>query len=226
MARKKNAPTVAAYNSDFPRTLRTLMENRVPSVTQSELGKAIGKTRQAVGYYSDGSSSPDWETLVKIADFFNVSVDYLLGRTRIMSPDASLRSASEYTGLSEKAITAFLRMNQFPDRPDLPSFASVFSHLFRDMRFWCGMNAVRAYAADKATAPSDYDDMSFEELNKKYAVAMEADSIIRSGSNGYFRVAATRDVIDSEYAKAIRFLGEAAEGLVDWMKEQQSKEGE
>lgn len=93
MARKKNAPTAAAYNSAFPRTLRTLMENRVPSVTQSELGKAIGKTRQAVGYYSDGSSSPDWETLVKIADFFNVSVDYLLGRTRIISPEMTETTA-------------------------------------------------------------------------------------------------------------------------------------
>lgn len=226
MARKKNAPTAAAYNSAFPRTLRTLMENRVPSVTQSELGKAIGKTRQAVGYYSDGSSSPDWETLVKIADFFSVSVDYLLGRTRIMSPDASLRSASEYTGLSEEAITAFLRMNQLPDRPDLPSFASVLSHLFRDVRFWRGVEAARAYAVDKATAPSDYDDMSFEEFGKKYAAVRREGSSIRSRTNGYLRVAATRDVIDSEYAKAIRFLGEAAEGLVDWMNEQQSKEGE
>lgn len=103
MARKKNEPTAAAYNSAFPRTLRALMENRVPSVTQSELGKAIGKTRQAVGYYSDGSSSPDWDTLVKIADFFNVSVDYLLGRTEAMSTDCNLRSAMEYTGLSEPA---------------------------------------------------------------------------------------------------------------------------
>ncbi|WP_123611016.1 helix-turn-helix domain-containing protein [Mobilisporobacter senegalensis] len=34
-----------------------------------------------ISYYEHNYSTPDAQTLVKIADFFNVSLDYLLGRT-------------------------------------------------------------------------------------------------------------------------------------------------
>ena len=68
------------YNKAFPSAMRTLMEQK--GTTQNELAEFLQKTRQSVSYYCDGSSSPDWETLVKIADYFDVSTDYLLGRTQ------------------------------------------------------------------------------------------------------------------------------------------------
>lgn len=43
-------------------------------------------------------------TLYKIAQYFNVSTDYLLGFTKYPTPNATLRSICEYTGLSEKAV--------------------------------------------------------------------------------------------------------------------------
>ena len=67
------------FNKAFPSAMRQLMEKK--GTTQNELADYLQKTRQAVSYYCDGSSSPDWETIAKIADFFNVSTDYLLGRT-------------------------------------------------------------------------------------------------------------------------------------------------
>lgn len=51
-------------------------------ITQAELAKALKISPSAVGMYEQGRREPDHETLNKIADFFNVSIDYLLGREK------------------------------------------------------------------------------------------------------------------------------------------------
>lgn len=83
----------------FPTAMRKLMLQK--DATQNELAEYLHKTRQAVSYYCDGSSSPDWETLVKIADYFKVSTDYLLGRTADPNPTPS---AVDDLGLSPEAV--------------------------------------------------------------------------------------------------------------------------
>ena len=50
-------------------------------LTQVEFSKRIGISRSTIGMYETGAREPDFETLEKIADFFNVDTDYLLGRT-------------------------------------------------------------------------------------------------------------------------------------------------
>ena len=49
--------------------------------TQTEMAKLLGVSRSTIGMYETGLREPDFETLEKIADFFNVDIDYLLGRT-------------------------------------------------------------------------------------------------------------------------------------------------
>ncbi|WP_199427066.1 helix-turn-helix domain-containing protein [Thermaerobacillus caldiproteolyticus] len=50
-------------------------------LTQEELGKRINVTKVSISGYENGNRTPDTETLQKLADFFNVTTDYLLGRT-------------------------------------------------------------------------------------------------------------------------------------------------
>ncbi|MFW6016106.1 MAG: helix-turn-helix domain-containing protein [bacterium] len=50
-------------------------------LTQEELAKNIGLSRSTVAGYETNKRKPDSDTLNKIADFFNVSVDFLLGRS-------------------------------------------------------------------------------------------------------------------------------------------------
>lgn len=50
-------------------------------LTQYELAEKLGCSRGQIGNYEQGSRQPDQETLIKIADFFDVSIDYLLGKT-------------------------------------------------------------------------------------------------------------------------------------------------
>lgn len=47
--------------------------------TQDSLAEALGISRSAISMYENGNREPDFETLEKIADFFNVDMNYLLG---------------------------------------------------------------------------------------------------------------------------------------------------
>lgn len=58
------------------KSLRTSMQ-----LTQDELAKKLNISRSTIGMYEKGAREPDFETLELIADFFNVDIDYLLGRT-------------------------------------------------------------------------------------------------------------------------------------------------
>lgn len=59
--------------------MKRLKELRIQKgLTQQQVANAIGKTYQAYSYYENGKRDPDTETLKLLADFFNVSIDYLL----------------------------------------------------------------------------------------------------------------------------------------------------
>lgn len=62
----------------FRINLKKLREER--NLSQAAFAKLIGVSQSAVGNWEAGSREPNLETMDKIADFFGVSVDYLLGR--------------------------------------------------------------------------------------------------------------------------------------------------
>ncbi len=59
--------------------IRELREKK--RLTQPELAEEINIKRPSITAYEGGNQLPPVDTLVKIADFFNVSLDYLTGRT-------------------------------------------------------------------------------------------------------------------------------------------------
>ena len=50
------------------------------NLSQQKMADVLGISRSAVAMWETGGSEPDNKTLEKIADYFNVSIDYLLGR--------------------------------------------------------------------------------------------------------------------------------------------------
>lgn len=50
-------------------------------LTQEEISKKLGIARTTYQGYENGPREPDYDTLVKIADFHECSIDYLTGRT-------------------------------------------------------------------------------------------------------------------------------------------------
>ncbi len=59
--------------------LKTIREKR--GVSQLKLAMDLGLTQNSVSRYESGAREADYKTLVALADYFNVSIDYLLERT-------------------------------------------------------------------------------------------------------------------------------------------------
>lgn len=104
----KNVNSIDNYNKQFPTTLRKLIERK--NTTIKAVADFIGVSRQAVSQYQDGSTQPNAETIVKIAEFFNVTTDYLLtGKNRNI--DESMNISCDFTGLSRNAVDTLRQLN-------------------------------------------------------------------------------------------------------------------
>lgn len=97
MSAKKSNTQIDGYNKTFPRILRELIEKN--NTTIQAVANQIGITRQAVSQYCNGETQPNGETLLKIADCFGVSCDYLL-----RGVSAENINIKKELGLSDKAI--------------------------------------------------------------------------------------------------------------------------
>ena len=58
---------------------------------------------------NDVDKGYNYKYFVDIANFFNVSVDYILGLTDVATNDKDLKFVCEYTGLDEKTIDFFVK---------------------------------------------------------------------------------------------------------------------
>ena len=65
-------------SKEFPATLRALREMR--GLTQADLGKRAEMGAASVSHFETGQRTPSLDSLVKLADALQVSVDTLLGR--------------------------------------------------------------------------------------------------------------------------------------------------
>ena len=120
----------------------------VKRVSHDALAKYLGVSRQAVGQYTQGRSAPDWKTIVKMAQYFGVTTDYLLGLEYEQSHD--LHYICYYTGLSEEAIK-----NISEKKPGDYLFRTAISRFFENddlsRRFFRDMQAVtNCYSAVKS----------------------------------------------------------------------------
>jgi len=54
---------------------------RIRGVQSKDIAEAIGVSRPAISQFTKCSSTPSADTLIALADYFNVSLDYLVGRS-------------------------------------------------------------------------------------------------------------------------------------------------
>lgn len=79
---------------DFGDNLKQLRKQR--NLTQKELGSQIGLSKAVISKYENGMGYPTFDVLIRIAQFFGVSTDYLLG--------VSGNKTVDVTGLTESQI--------------------------------------------------------------------------------------------------------------------------
>ncbi len=63
----------------FPERLKTLRMEK--NITQRAIANYLNITDTAYGFYEQGKNYPNMDSLIKLADYFEVSLDYLVGRS-------------------------------------------------------------------------------------------------------------------------------------------------
>ena len=97
--------------AQFDKILKLLRSEK--NMSQQELADALGISKSSINMYERGERQPNFEVLETIADFFNVDIDYLLGRTnkttKIINPNtiAAHFDGDEYTPEELDEIKAF-----------------------------------------------------------------------------------------------------------------------
>lgn len=161
------------YDSMFPMTLRALMSNETGvsplgrSVTQAELARHLGVTRQAVSAYALGTSVPDMLKFKEIADFFKVSYAYLLGTTSLINEDHN--NFAEKSHLGTRTLNAILKICENPRD------AFSFILLVESIEFHEIINAITAYLSIHWTKRITSDEL------------LEVDAMVRKKTGGALR---------------------------------------
>ncbi|WP_353739176.1 helix-turn-helix domain-containing protein [Cytobacillus oceanisediminis] len=71
------------------------------NLSQYDLAERLGFSRGKLANYEQGSRQPDYDTLIKIARFFDVTIDYLLGESFERKSSSDNLASSEFDNLSK-----------------------------------------------------------------------------------------------------------------------------
>lgn len=161
----------------FGQRLKELRNDR--GISQNELSKHIGVSKSSVNMYERGEREPGFETLDAIADFFNVNMDYLLGReprimTNISSQEIAIIAQIEEKQFSASAQPTLIKFVAAINTPDAPDFSEYLAKVRLEM--------------DRTFTPDDFERLTtiLEAINSAYNRALSSitqalDSIIPEG---------------------------------------------
>ncbi|MCI9916509.1 helix-turn-helix transcriptional regulator [Clostridioides difficile] len=112
---------------------KRLKELRIDAgLKQSELARKLDISPSTIGMYEQGRRSADQETLLKISDLFDVSTDYLLGRTNVRNNLFISKNGRDYDAENFKTEKELIE-NMYLDE-DMRKVFNVFSELSEDAR--------------------------------------------------------------------------------------------
>lgn len=93
--------------------IRELRKNK--NLTMKELGAILGVSESTISLYETGKRQPDYDILCNIADYFDTSVDYLLGRTDDISGEKNKPHAENGAELTDAKAEAWQLIQDMDD---------------------------------------------------------------------------------------------------------------
>lgn len=183
-ARKRVKKTDIGYGHDsiFPTQLRKLLENS----TQEKLAESLGVSRQAVAQWKDGNTIPDIYYLKKIAEFFNVSYEFLLDG--ISAQNKENVDISKELGLSDKSIKN-VKIYQEKSKDRDPEFAKlqdrarkessiIIDKMISSDYFKVLISAICSYAGNKPKLTEKNAHLKYLKMNAELINHFEAHNIL------------------------------------------------
>jgi transcriptional regulator with XRE-family HTH domain len=107
----------------FPTRLRELRVEK--GVSQEALSKVLGVSKSTIGLWENGDTLPDAKAIYDLAEYFKVSTDYILCRTRAKTTDADVAAICKKTGLTEDFVKCFIIQKE-----KYPAFLQTFNDFF------------------------------------------------------------------------------------------------
>ena len=99
--KKSNRGRKKEIDGVFAERLSVLLKSKKEQgIIQDTVANTIGVSRQALGKWANGETVPDILDLKKLANYFEVSADYLLGMSDLIEGDITLKKASTTTTAS------------------------------------------------------------------------------------------------------------------------------
>ena len=144
-----NAKKFVGLTSPFAERLKLLYFNS--GETQEQAAIRFGVSRQGFGNWLNGRTQPDYDALCKLAEYYNVSTDYLLGRTDVKTPDTELKTVCEVTNLSESAVN---RIIEFSSKKSYRAYTDLLSLFIENPNMEYFLNLLEGYI----TSGNDTDD--------------------------------------------------------------------
>lgn len=111
------------------------------NLTQEKLAHHFGLTYSNIGEWERGRSEPSIEMIIKLADFFGCTVDYLLGREDDFGNVTVNSPMQELTCLEQRLLTSFNKL-------DIDEKEKIIS----DVEYFAGKHGYSAPAKFKSNA--------------------------------------------------------------------------
>ena len=89
---------------DFGNTLKTLRETN--HVTQGQLAKYLKVSRPTIAGYETKNHQPDFERLIKISEYFHVTIDYLVKGTTLED-----RTPIKENAINQEVIASYQKLS-------------------------------------------------------------------------------------------------------------------
>ena len=200
------------YLSPFPRRFRLLIDET--RVSQQEIADHVGVTRQAIAQWKDGKTNPDVYSFVKIAEFFKVPYEYLLGET-----DSKVREnmkLADELKLSDEAINRLLEWAtaEKENKSDVPR-SEVLSDLLSSDDFEKFIDCVRKYIAEYLGHRFYEDDLKNDEMefHRLYPLEPTPYELDQHARTIGHRIIEAKDFSDLFRHQAIEILGWLLESM-------------
>ena len=82
-------------------------------LNQIDIANMLGVERSTYGKYETGDSSPDYDKLIQLSNFYQVSIDFLLGKTDIKNPIETIAAHHDGEEWTEEELEEIERFKEF-----------------------------------------------------------------------------------------------------------------
>lgn len=134
------------------RISKLLMERGLP---QRDLASAVGVHANVVSYWCRSVRVPNIDQIVDVANFFDVTTDYLLGLTDVAAPDMDMQALCGMTGLTKEAAANLLRFSR-PQEPEMEDVMPAVNAMLSDSAVSSGLVSYIYFLMEDCERADDY----------------------------------------------------------------------